>query len=210
MNCDQAFDSMTDNRLRGSSELHAHFATCPRCRDLADVLEPALGLFEQSDDVDNAPNWPIESASTYDAAAQRVPQPRLQSAPWLNAQRHQQRRIARRDGAKVAIIMLFIAALTAAFANVGRVERRAELLASAEPCIRAAKIEQHTANTMVAQCVSCHVDLVQLAKLENRQQAESDRLITQCVTCHLKPTSDRGVGPDPELLQACLFPVTKS
>ena len=45
MNCDQAFDALTDNNLRDSNELTQHLDSCPRCRDMADMLDPALDLF---------------------------------------------------------------------------------------------------------------------------------------------------------------------
>jgi hypothetical protein len=46
MNCDQAFDCLTDSRRRHSAELERHLAACPRCRQMHDTLEPALDLFD--------------------------------------------------------------------------------------------------------------------------------------------------------------------
>ena len=46
MNCDQAFDCLTDSRRRHSAELERHLANCPRCRQMHDTLEPALDLFD--------------------------------------------------------------------------------------------------------------------------------------------------------------------
>lgn len=45
MNCDEAFDCLTDGSLRQRPQLQAHLAECPRCRQMRDVLEPALSLF---------------------------------------------------------------------------------------------------------------------------------------------------------------------
>jgi hypothetical protein len=45
MNCDQAFEHLTDPELADSSELHRHLAGCPRCRDMQATLAPALALF---------------------------------------------------------------------------------------------------------------------------------------------------------------------
>jgi len=42
MNCDQAFERLTDPQLNGDSELQDHLDRCPRCRDMAEILEPAL------------------------------------------------------------------------------------------------------------------------------------------------------------------------
>jgi cytochrome c553 len=44
MNCDDAFDALTDPDLANTGELAEHLAKCPRCRDLKQVLEPALSL----------------------------------------------------------------------------------------------------------------------------------------------------------------------
>ena len=46
MNCDQAFDCLTDSRRRHSADLERHLAACPRCRQMHDTLEPALDLFD--------------------------------------------------------------------------------------------------------------------------------------------------------------------
>jgi hypothetical protein len=44
MNCDEAFDALTDPRYCESAELETHLAGCPRCRQLEQVLEPARSL----------------------------------------------------------------------------------------------------------------------------------------------------------------------
>jgi anti-sigma factor RsiW len=47
MNCDQAFDCLTDPQQRYSVELERHLAGCPRCRNMHETLEPALDLFDE-------------------------------------------------------------------------------------------------------------------------------------------------------------------
>lgn len=47
MNCDQAFDCMTDSGRRQSPLLEEHLARCGRCRQMQDTLEPALDLFDE-------------------------------------------------------------------------------------------------------------------------------------------------------------------
>jgi hypothetical protein len=221
MNCDQAFDFLTDSKLHDASELHAHLASCPRCCDLADALEPALGLFDQADSFEDPNTWANDSVSSFDnsqtydvEAARPVREQRVISAPWMNAQRQQQRRSARRDGSKVAIVLLFIAAITAAFTNVGREERneqrKAAVLAEVDFCIRESHSKEFTAKQTVTKCLTCHIDLVDFAKLEDRQEANAGRTVTQCVTCHLRPQHQRTLDANPGLLRACLFPVTKS
>src|SRR4051812_49066212 len=47
MNCDQAFDCLTDSGRRHSPQLEEHLAHCERCRQMQDTLEPALDLFDE-------------------------------------------------------------------------------------------------------------------------------------------------------------------
>jgi hypothetical protein len=47
MNCDQAFDCLTDPGRRHSPQLEEHLARCARCRQMMDTLEPALDLFDE-------------------------------------------------------------------------------------------------------------------------------------------------------------------
>src|SRR5262245_18890231 len=47
MNCDQAFDCLTDPGRRHSPQLEEHLAHCERCRQMQDTLEPALDLFDE-------------------------------------------------------------------------------------------------------------------------------------------------------------------
>jgi hypothetical protein len=44
MNCDDAFDALTDPAWADTAELAEHLLNCPRCRELKQVLEPALSL----------------------------------------------------------------------------------------------------------------------------------------------------------------------
>lgn len=46
MNCDEAFDQLTDPKHRDSADLRWHLERCPRCRQMQDVLAPALDLFD--------------------------------------------------------------------------------------------------------------------------------------------------------------------
>ncbi len=49
MNCDQAFDAMTDPNGPDNRKLSRHLDSCPRCRQMYETLEPALGLFAAVD-----------------------------------------------------------------------------------------------------------------------------------------------------------------
>lgn len=50
MNCDEAFEHLTDPARRERESLQWHLDMCPRCRQMRDVLEPALDLFLPPDD----------------------------------------------------------------------------------------------------------------------------------------------------------------
>lgn len=65
MNCDQAFDAMTDAFDAESAELQAHLAGCPRCREMRETLSPALdALFAESRS--RAADWPPASLPCLD------------------------------------------------------------------------------------------------------------------------------------------------
>lgn len=46
MNCDEAFDCLTDPARRDSDALKWHLDLCARCRQMRDVLSPAIDLFD--------------------------------------------------------------------------------------------------------------------------------------------------------------------
>lgn len=45
MNCDQAFDRMTDVTTLSDAALERHLTDCPRCRQMRETLSPALDAF---------------------------------------------------------------------------------------------------------------------------------------------------------------------
>lgn len=49
MNCDDVFDCLTDPRRGPAPDLERHLSHCPRCRQLREVLSPALSLFAGDD-----------------------------------------------------------------------------------------------------------------------------------------------------------------
>jgi len=50
MNCDEAFDAITDADGRNTDQFRWHLDRCPRCRQMQQVLEPALALFDSAAD----------------------------------------------------------------------------------------------------------------------------------------------------------------
>lgn len=71
IDCDQAFDCMTDRTRRESPELCGHLETCPRCRQMAETLAPAIDLFAGP-----VPPWmqaePVTTATAPSGTAVRV------------------------------------------------------------------------------------------------------------------------------------------
>lgn len=69
MNCDEAFDHMTDTNLRHRPALKQHVERCPRCRQMQETLQPALALFsrdaEGDDVVSSYPNSIHTSSGNY-------------------------------------------------------------------------------------------------------------------------------------------------
>ncbi|RPI89898.1 MAG: hypothetical protein EHM42_02235 [Planctomycetaceae bacterium] len=45
MNCDEAFELLTDAAAGSETDLARHLAACPRCRQMCEVLAPAIALF---------------------------------------------------------------------------------------------------------------------------------------------------------------------
>lgn len=68
MNCETAFEYLTDSVLSNSPELRQHLAKCPRCREMEEVLSPAL-------------SWIVEAAREDDAVRSQQP-----SSPFLTAE----------------------------------------------------------------------------------------------------------------------------
>jgi len=50
MNCDQAFDAITDPTGAESDALREHLAHCPRCREMQETLSPALNALSEDRD----------------------------------------------------------------------------------------------------------------------------------------------------------------
>ena len=197
MNCDQVFDALTDNNLRDSNELIQHLDNCPRCRDMADMLDPALDLFadvleasgefEPSASSENSGNEYADSAPTSEQA--RSTRPRTASRSWL--QLSQRRAASQRDGLRVAAFLMLIAVMMAAMVNVERAGRN-EAVAISLPadCQRTANTESSSVN-VAAGCVACHLRAESLSEIQPTQRAHARQLVHRCVSCHLDMTTDQ-------------------
>jgi len=64
MNCDQAFEHLTDPTLQDSAELRRHLAGCRRCRQMQETLAPALALFEGAGSTSSSNEMPAPETAT--------------------------------------------------------------------------------------------------------------------------------------------------
>lgn len=49
MNCDEAFDALTEPQNAAGPALERHLRECPRCRQMRELFTPALALFAAAD-----------------------------------------------------------------------------------------------------------------------------------------------------------------
>ncbi len=200
MNCDQAFDALTDNNLRNSDTLIQHLDSCPRCRDMADMLDPALNLFddvlEASGEFEGSAQ-PAEFTGDYSSSIEPVSDtekspstsPRTASRPWL--QTSQRRAAAQRDGFRVAAFLMLIAVLMAAMVNVERGSRNDAVAISLPADCQRSTTTESTSDNVVAGCVACHLNTESLASLQPTQRTHARQLVQRCVSCHLDMTTDQ-------------------
>lgn len=66
MNCDQAFDAITNPARTAATELDDHLIRCPRCRQLREVLAPALDLLCDESDAGDSATLPPTEPSLHD------------------------------------------------------------------------------------------------------------------------------------------------
>jgi hypothetical protein len=83
MNCDLAFDCLTDPARRQCAELTEHLTRCPRCRDMAEALEPAIDLLSEvsSTETVSADAASFDNAGSLGEPAATSLEPRRQSSP---------------------------------------------------------------------------------------------------------------------------------
>lgn len=235
MNCDLAFDCLTDPARRDSAELADHLARCPRCRDMAEALEPAIDLLSEvsSPETASADGASFDGAASRGEPAAKAPEPRRQASPldgrltapvkpsnepaWPTAPWHteSQRRLQRR--LVTWQLLAGIAGLTCVLAAVTLLRQSDQQMLAAqqtpEECQRA-EPTQASASTVVAGCVACHTLEDTLRLIANSKQAQVKTALTRCVACHVSGPSTKTTSTDtpdqkpngmPRLL-ACEFP----
>ena len=200
MNCDQAFDALTNNNLRNSDELIQHLDTCPRCQDMADMLAPAMNLFDDVLEASREFEAPAPSEEFVDDYSNSIEpvsdtenssstKRRTASRPWL--QTSQRRAAAQRDGFRVAAFLMLIAVLMAAMVNIERGSRYDAVTISLPADCQRSTTTESSSDNVVAGCVACHLRTASLADLEPAHRVHARQLVQRCVNCHLDLTTDQ-------------------
>ena len=201
MNCDQAFDALTSRAASENEALSSHLDACPRCRDMADVLSPALELFAPAtlEEMSAASGESGEPAVSRSSSVAPESADWIDQAPWRS--NVQSARHARRDGLKIVGTVALVALLTVGFASIGRDGSSGFLSSvSAAECIRDST-ESIPAEKAVAACVSCHLQLTE-CQLTEPAQVKAEAAILKCVDCHMATDSDLQLA---STKIACLF-----
>jgi hypothetical protein len=182
MNCDQAFDLMTDPSRDDSPQLHAHLDGCPRCRQMYETLSPALGLFDAAthEELRGAES---DLRATSVELAERVAV-RLSHSPTLP------KRSRRIGHLRMALGCLMAGGLGFLAAALWTPLRTAspEAVRSAEGCtwVHRGPATDQPAGSVVVSCVKCHVSSADSQRQSTFLQRE---VPTQFAFSHL-PLSD--------------------
>lgn len=175
MNCDEAFNALTDATGNRGDQLERHLRTCPRCRQMREVLAPALSLFLPTDSHEEADCFEQETCDAANAVRKQflsveAVQIAKEAALTLSSRDHNlpERRGRRVKWAAVQVTAAAVA-VTIAFAvfsvPTGH-EPASTRQAAATPAVPgrhcAWKERQRTddskqdAQVVVASCVACH------------------------------------------------------
>ena len=187
MNCDEAFDALTRPHSQSDSALKWHLEMCPRCREMQDVLAPALAMFSEESERTTAEISEPRSSRRLDAAFWEGDENPPKAAPFLtpeavrvaeqtaNALRPSRRQPGRIPPRLLAVgAVCLLAACGVFFAMRG---------ASAPP-----DRPETTPVILADQCLWTNrkVDPPNV----KRENNSSRWVVLSCVACHLEPSLD--------------------
>jgi hypothetical protein len=173
MNCDEAFEALTDMDGNHADDLELHLSGCPRCRQMREVLAPALCLFSPTDD-DCFSHGSGDASATVRQQFLTVEAVQLakEAALALSAREQSSMTLRRSTVKRVAVqATLAAAAVVATFAvlfaptrhepaNVGQSAVVAPVAST--PCVWKERLQadhaKHEATVVVASCVACHLN----------------------------------------------------
>jgi hypothetical protein len=181
MNCDEAFDALTGPNSERNSALKWHLEMCPRCREMREVLAPALALFSQDAGAADGEITASGEASRLDEGIWGEPRnvPLLtpeavrvaeQTAQALRPHRFSSRKVSAKFLAGGVICLL------AAFGLFFGLSK------ASSPANRS----QNAPVVLADQCLWTNRD----AESSDGSRENSRWVVLSCVACHLEPTLD--------------------
>lgn len=185
MNCDEAFDALTRPNSEQDSALKWHLEMCPRCREMQEVLAPALALFSDEAEPPLGEFSPSSDSHRLDDAFWDAEETASTRTPLLTPE------------------AVRVAEQTANALYPGRFSGRrmsARFLLGGLICLLAAfglffglskpsPPAEHSQNGPVIladQCLWSNRD----AEVPNAAKENSRWVVLSCVACHLEPTLD--------------------
>jgi hypothetical protein len=187
MNCDLAFDLMTDAAGCGSQALKSHLTDCPRCRQMQETLAPALDWLSESPMQDDSEPLPPSLAGWDSAGLRASPETAIEALEIANetAERLLTRALGRpvrrlpSIGTFCRSAALIALGAFAAFAFVPGVQPAVEK-EDDQNCVRhdvaaAASHSPARLNLLVATCNICHEPDGALRRADRRTGALNSR-----------------------------------
>jgi hypothetical protein len=193
MNCDQAFECLTDPETGGDSALQDHLEHCPRCRDMAEILEPALRYVTG----DAAQTW---STSAWELPANVVdqveqPQPFLteqavrvaeEASTRLSARNNRRQRSRRNRWLAVTLLAPMVAL--------------ALFLAEQEDAPTSQPAQYRASGPALGTCTRASVAMLKKREDTDREISAYE-VVLSCNVCHLLDRPVRRGAEDPLKLQ---------
>lgn len=177
MNCDEAFDGLTDPARRNSDELKWHLDLCARCRQMRDVLSPAIDLFDVREPAPPAPaafgdgeSDPPDSARTAALSPEALQIAERTAADLRALSRRTKARRRERSGRWVRFVAVFLLGAVVMFT------------ATAWPGMNRKSSDSSPKPDDATACLMPPHN----AEDDLRENAGSRDVVLRCVACHLR------------------------
>jgi hypothetical protein len=168
MTCDEAFEALTGPSEFSAGDLRSHLAACPRCREMSDVLAPALALFA-GEAPREAP--PVDQQFATGTEASGAAAGTLLSPAAIRADDHAARALASQSPRRRTVLLpgvlriaaVFVLGIATAFGIAGLRSgpQAAENPATNGSCLwiarNAQSAEDLQAEHVILSCVACHL-----------------------------------------------------
>jgi len=186
MNCDDAFECLTDPTRQDCDELKWHLDLCSRCRQMKEVLAPALQLFSPSPGDDFGRTSPADSGldleQTPEPASRPLPVESIllaeRTAEQLARQRENPQGNVRRNtglGTLVRLTAVFLLGAAVTFAGITWKTRRERPSAAEAPYSKDGA------------CLWLNRDA---EPVRTERPTDARHVVLSCNDCHLRHTLD--------------------